>query len=207
MKPKIIEKLQVRLQEPLPYADQAQQFMTQIPLDRQQQNPRICAVLIVLFPDRQDFTIPFMLRPDDGHVHSGQISFPGGGREKQDKTLVQTALRETKEEIGLSLSESHIIGSLSDIYIIPSNSLVTPYVAFMPEKPKSYQPDPKEVAEIPELHVPDFLNTKNHTSHHVKLANGTKMKFPAYDIDGYHVWGATARIMKELILLWDEIQD
>ncbi len=207
MKPKIIEKLQVRLESPLPYAQQAQQFMQQIPEDLKQDNPRICAVLITLFPDKQSFTIPFMLRPDDGHVHSGQISFPGGGREAQDKSLIQTALRETHEEIGLLVSEKNIIGSLSDIYIIPSNSLVTPYVAFIAEKPTAYLPDPKEVAEIPELYLPDFLNAKNHGTHHVRLTNGTQLKFPAYDIENYHVWGATARMMQELLWIWDEIQD
>jgi len=206
MKPNIIPKLQHRLTLPLPFANQAHEFVRRIPNDLSHRNPRICAVLLAIFPLENDFAIPFMLRPDDGHVHSGQISFPGGGIEESDKNLADTALRETQEEIGLTVSSSALIGTLSDIYIPPSNSLVTPYVAFLSKKPNQYKPDPKEVDKIPELKISDFLNPKNYAIHPVQLPDGTSIKFPAYNIGEYHVWGATARIMKELLLLWKEVE-
>lgn len=200
-----IQGLQAQLQQPLPHAIQNEKFIAQFSSEFEERKPRICAVLIILYPDKQSFNTIFIHRPDDGHVHSGQISFPGGGRESKDQTLKNTALREAQEEIGIVVAENSIIGSLSDIYVRPSHSLVTPYVAFIPSRPKSYMPSPSEVQEILELYIPDFLDTKNQTSRSIKLPNGVKLKFPAYNIDAHHIWGATAHMMQELLLIWGRI--
>jgi 8-oxo-dGTP pyrophosphatase MutT (NUDIX family) len=198
-----IAKLRTRLAQPLPYARPNDTSVVETLQTESQRKIRICAVLIVLFEHDQQIYIPFMARPDDGHVHSGQVSFPGGGREKEDNDLIDTALRETWEEIGVQIGRDQIIGALSDIYIPVSYSLVTPYVAFIPEKP-TYRHDPKEVAQMIEVSLSELQNTDNQQEHTVTLPNKIRVKMPAYNVQGHFIWGATARILHELLICWKE---
>jgi len=92
-------------------------------------------------------------------VHSGQISFPGGAREPDDKNLTKTALRECQEEIGVNTEEIEIIGSLTDIYIEPSNFNVHPVISFYRGTP-SFIADPNEVEKIIPVSVNEFLNVQ-----------------------------------------------
>ncbi|MFB6306378.1 MAG: CoA pyrophosphatase, partial [Flavobacteriales bacterium] len=103
------------------------------------------AVLLLLFPtENHSLETVFIQRPEYDGVHSGQISFPGGGREIHDKNLKETSLRETREEIGVLDNEVSIIGNLSDLYIPPSNYLVTPFVGYTDKAP-NFNPDSNEV--------------------------------------------------------------
>ncbi len=167
--------------------------------------PRVCAVMMAFFEDEGKVALPFMQRPDDGSVHGGQISLPGGGIEEVDKDLFDTAIREAKEEIGIQVMRSSVMGTLSEVYIPPSNSLVTPVLASLPSRPERYIPDPSEVAQVLEVAIADLRDPANHTEKAVTLCDGRTMYFPAFGIDDYLIWGATASILSELFLLLEEL--
>ncbi|MBK8949907.1 MAG: CoA pyrophosphatase [Flavobacteriales bacterium] len=88
--------------------------------------PRESAVLALLYPAMGEPHLLLMRRPEYAGVHSGQVSFPGGRREPQDADLQATALREFHEEIGATPKDLRVLGALSQVYIPPSRSLVTP---------------------------------------------------------------------------------
>ena len=80
-----------------------------------------------------------MLRPSKSRVHAGEIAFPGGKKEEEDKNLIETAIREMEEEIGVSVPTENILGALSPIYIPPSNALVTQLLDFCKVNLLTYQ--------------------------------------------------------------------
>ena len=163
--------LKKRLQNPLPFAniedeeidEKLKRFITKLV-----QNPpypiRICAVMVVLFEKDGQVLISFIERPKTSRVHAGQIAFPGGGRENQDINLEATAIRETIEEVGVIIPNENILGRLSNVYVGPSNSLITPIVAFLDQAP-TYSSDPKEVAQVLEVKLSDLQNNKTENVH------------------------------------------
>ncbi|MBN2238025.1 MAG: CoA pyrophosphatase, partial [Bacteroidales bacterium] len=92
-------------------------------------NAKESAVLVILFPENDEIHLLLIQRTIYNGAHSGQISFPGGKVEETDVDYIHTALRETEEEIGLSVLSQQIVGKLSNIYIPPSNFVVEPFVA------------------------------------------------------------------------------
>ena len=102
---------------------------------------RPAGVLILLYHNAGEWYFPLMKRVEDGLVHSGQISLPGGSQEAGE-SLRETALREASEEIGVTCDE--VIGELSTIYIPPSNFLVTPTIGCMDHRPE-FRLDSREV--------------------------------------------------------------
>jgi len=205
----VYANLKARLQKPLP-GIQAHKDMA--PPDRFPKNytktfpdnARIASVLILLYPnENKNLKFPLMLRSNDGTVHGGQISLPGGKRDFSDSDNIDTALRETEEEIGVSVSRSNVLGSLSPIYIPPSNFFVYPFVAAIDEKPH-FIPDAKEVAEIFEG---DVFKLQQKTTLKRKFIDykQKRISMPFYDLEGRMVWGATAMILKEFNMIWEEI--
>ncbi len=203
----VIDRLQTILSLPLP-GKIGQLTMSPLPVDESRfGNPlradhRKGAVMMLFYPDGKNCFVPFIKRqPYDG-VHSGQISFPGGKMDPEDKNLEQTALRETEEEIGVLHKDIRILGKLSDLYIPPSNFLVSPYIGYMEEKP-AFQPDPFEVNRIIECSFPYLLDKKIRKRGAVSLSTGQKVVAPYFEIDNELVWGATAMILGELTYLWE----
>jgi len=160
-------------------------------------NAKKSSVLILLYPNKDSIMFVLILRQNNGGVHGGQISFPGGAMEKADNNHYETALREANEEIGINANKVKIIGSLTKLYIPPSNYLVFPVVGYLNSRPK-LTPDPKEVAGIIEADLLSLINTKSTNRKEVEV-RGTKLNTPYYNINGYTVWGATAMILSELI--------
>jgi 8-oxo-dGTP pyrophosphatase MutT (NUDIX family) len=168
-------------------------------------NPRISAVLILLFLENDVLHFPLILRPTYDGVHSAQMAFPGGGREEQDKDLVDTALRESQEEIGFSTDRIKVLGQLSDFYIPPSHSLVSPIVAYTDQRP-TYDIDTYEVDRVIETNLEVVRNPENLSHKQITLQNGYKMKAPAFMVDGQTVWGATAMILSEFLMVLEEVE-
>jgi 8-oxo-dGTP pyrophosphatase MutT (NUDIX family) len=166
---------------------------------------RVAAVLIHLYPDKGSIYTVFMQRHNYEGVHGGQISFPGGKREDSDETIIQTALREAKEETGVDPDIISVIGTLTPLFIPVSNMIVTPVVGWTEEKPDFiYQPE--EVvflinAELKRFLDPSIIKTKPFE------IRGEMINVRYFDYDGHVIWGATAMILNELLTIINRRKD
>lgn len=201
--------LEQRLQKPLPGIS-AQLKMSSIARLQKlmrfssHDDARQSSVLILLYPLEGKTGLVLMLRPEYGGIHSGQISLPGGKHEETDESLIYTALREAQEEIGIDPTQVQILGQLTEIYIPPSNFMVTPIVGHLASQPR-FTADPKEVAKIIEIRLDDLLDEKNRQMKKMKLSLGFSLKVPSYYINDNIIWGATAMILSELKEIVSEI--
>ncbi|MFN2395799.1 MAG: CoA pyrophosphatase [Bacteroidales bacterium] len=159
------------------------------------------SVLILFYEKGGDVHLVFIRRPNYAGVHSGQISFPGGRWEKTDKSLYHTALREAREEVGIYPEKVKYTGKLSDLYISPSNFLVSPFVGIY-QGACVFEPDPTEVAEIVEVPFSFFLETESLTQVDITVRGTELISTPAFVFNEHIIWGATAMILNELILQW-----
>jgi 8-oxo-dGTP pyrophosphatase MutT (NUDIX family) len=159
---------------------------------------RKAAVLTLFYPVNAKIYLVFIRRTEYPGVHSGQISFPGGGHEQVDRDMTDTALREAEEEIGVNRNSVTAIGKLTDLFIPPSNFLVTPVVGYMTERP-DFMPDPGEVDSILEFQLDELLNESNILEKEITIFPDVTLKVPCFYIDGNIIWGATAMILSELI--------
>jgi 8-oxo-dGTP pyrophosphatase MutT (NUDIX family) len=144
-----------------------------------------------------------MKRKEYPGIHSGQISFPGGKRENFDPDLMETALRESREELGLQVSTDQVIGNLSELYIVASHFNILPVVAVMPGPP-DFKPDPREVDQIIIASVDQLLHPRTRKEKDI-LVRGYDIRAPYFDIDSQVVWGATAMILNEFLVLVREL--
>jgi 8-oxo-dGTP pyrophosphatase MutT (NUDIX family) len=150
------------------------------------------AVLVPLIDHASGMTVLLTRRTAHLVHHAGQVSFPGGRTEAQDKDAVDTALRETEEEIGLSRCYVEIAGLL-DCYQTITGFLVTPVVAFV-DPGFELQPDPNEVADIFEVPLDFIADTRNHRRES-GLFKGQRRYFYVLPYKDYYIWGATAAML------------
>jgi len=156
------------------------------------------AVMVLFYPDDNNVVnLLLMLRNTYKGVHSNQVGFPGGKVEKIDKSLLETALRETFEEVGVPSNSVETIRELSSIYIPPSNFEVQPYIGLY-HNPLPFVIEEAEVASLIEVSLSDFMNDKNIITKKISTSYATNIDVPAFKLNGYVVWGATAMIMSEL---------
>jgi 8-oxo-dGTP pyrophosphatase MutT (NUDIX family) len=154
------------------------------------------AVLVPLYIKQGQYHILFIRRTETVRVHQGQISFPGGHREASDGTLLDTALRECAEEIGLQTGDVEVLGELDDEITTTSNYIVSPFVAVIP-CPYGFTLNRHEVAALIEAPVAALLGWNYH--HQETLPDGRVFDSYAYHYQGQIIWGATARILKRLL--------
>lgn len=167
-------------------------------------NAKLSSVLLLLVPehDKSELSILFTLRSNNLNSHSGQISFPGGRKEKNE-TLVETALRETREEIGIDTSDIQILGKLSTLYVPPSNAIINPFVAYLDYFPET-KPNQNEVVEVFYVPLNYFLGTEYEKQ--VWNYQGNKMNVPLWNVhNSTPLWGATAMILMEFLTLFKEL--
>lgn len=186
----------------LPGREAQLNMSTRLPQYQKEQTPpanvRVAAVLVHIYYN-QEWKLTLMERTNRG-PHSGQISFPGGGVEDQDSNLIDTALREAQEEVGILPQDVEILGKLTPLYIPVSNSLVHPFVGYSTNLP-SYVLDPEEVQSVIVASFADFFNPEKLKERNLTVGNGFRLKdVPYFDINGHVVWGATAMMMSEFLV-------
>ena len=160
-------------------------------------NARKSAVLIPLIDKSSIPEVLFTIRSKQLKHHSGQISFPGGRIEKGE-TPLQAALRETDEEIGIKVPENNVIAELSPLYVEPSNNLIFPFLAVLPE-PISILKCDDEVEEVLSIPLNYFIDKENRKQQK-RIISDTLVEMPFWDIGAdVPLWGATAMILSELI--------
>jgi 8-oxo-dGTP pyrophosphatase MutT (NUDIX family) len=157
---------------------------------------RKSAVLLLLYPTKGSWYLPFIQRTIDGTIHSGQIAFPGGKSEAGDADYIETAKRESWEEIGINRNDIKVINVLTPLCIPVSNFVVYPVVGFVDYKP-DFTIFKKEVAEIHTVDLKTVLN--NDIKIKILQAGNLDIKVPFYLFEGFEVWGATAMILTEFI--------
>ena len=158
---------------------------------------RKSAVAVVLYPKHDGIYFPLIERVKYSGVHSGQIALPGGKVDPSDLDFFGTALRETKEEIGVQIAKENILGTLTDLYIPPSNFLVRPVVAFSDIIP-DFKIQPREVEQLIECPLEHFMKMEIQFTQVKNSSTGEKIKTPFFDINGKILWGATAMILNEM---------
>jgi len=200
----VIHAIEFELLKPLPGRDiqlrmSSMQRLREMTNQSQIDNAVKSSVLILFYPGSQENEISIVLiqRPSYEGVHGGQISLPGGRSEESDTDLRETALRESKEEIGIDPKKIITIGSLTELYIPPSNYLVLPFLGYASERPV-FIPDPKEVAGIIEIKLKDLLIESNIRYKDINVRPGLSVYGPCFEIDTHTIWGATAMILSEL---------
>ncbi len=159
------------------------------------------AAVLILLHDREGEThVIFTERTNHVEHHKGQMSFPGGACDEGDDCLETTAMRETFEEIGVRREDVRIIGQLDDMVTV-SNFRVTPYVGVLTtETGYSFTINDREVAKV--VPVPlSFLLEEQNMELEVREHQGREVLVPAFSYEGHRIWGATARMLHQLIEL------
>lgn len=196
-----VETLRAALQRPLPGVE-AQMWMMPRPRPGMERGmnpfhrPREGGVLILFYPCNDELCLVLTRRSEALPNHRGQISFPGGARDAEDRDFVHTALREGNEELAIPIAGTEVLGVLTPLYIPPSDYRIYPVVAFRPCHP-TFVPSPYEVAEVLEAPVSWLLSDD---SLHVETweLRGMEVEVPFFDFEGHKVWGATAMVLAEL---------
>ncbi len=155
------------------------------------------AVLLPLYEKQGQYHILFIKRAETVKEHKGQISFPGGTREEGDRTLLDTALRECIEEIGLCAEDVEILGELDDEVTTTSNYIVSSFIAVIPW-PYHFKMNEGEVEEIIEVPILALLD-KNCLRRDTEILAGKVIDSFAYHYQGRIIWGATARILNRFL--------
>ena len=155
-------------------------------------------VLALFYPDEFEQTkLVFILRKTYKGVHSAQVGFPGGKLEKHDKSLEEAALRETNEEIGVSINHMEIVKKLTRVYIPPSNFYVQPFVGIAKNTPQFIKQE-DEVEDIIEVNLDHFLDDQVLINKRLTTSYSIEVEVPAFKLNGYVVWGATAMMLSEI---------
>jgi 8-oxo-dGTP pyrophosphatase MutT (NUDIX family) len=155
---------------------------------------RRAAVLVPLFVRQGTLWIVFTRRTETVEHHRGQISFPGGAEEPGDADLSATALRETEEELGVRESDVQLLGRLSPMVTV-TDFYVEPYVAALPQ-PYVFTPAESEIAEVVEAPV---VALRDPAIREARFLPGRDEPVLFYRYGNHVIWGATARMLAELL--------
>ncbi len=197
-----IENIRAKLLNTLPGID-AQMKMAPPTRTSDMQAPayaRQGGVLVLLIEGDKNWNTILIRRTEDGQTHGGQISFPGGKKDLSDADIIATALRECEEEIGINKNEIDVLGTLTPLYISPSNFLVTPTLAYI-KNVQAFKPSEKEVQEIIKVPLPMLFDPLIKQLRNVRSTNSKNdnMSVPVYLLgEDIVIWGATAMMISEM---------
>ena len=195
---RFITQLKIRINNVLP-GEESQQKMRviydqSIELPFSKINSTAAAVLILLYLADNEIYFFLTKRTDELKHHKGQISLPGGSQEGNEK-LIDTALRETQEEIGINKTSISIIGTITPLFVPVTGFMIYPFIGYSLNK-LNPKPDPVEVATIFSVNISDLLNKENQTTEKRNI-RGYDVQVPYFKLNDYQVWGATSMILSE----------
>jgi 8-oxo-dGTP pyrophosphatase MutT (NUDIX family) len=159
--------------------------------------PLVKAAVLVPIVDRGEPCVVFAKRTERVGTHRGQISFPGGRVDPGDGGFLETALRESEEEIGLPRALVEPLGALDDTETVATQFIITPWVALVRE-PVAWQPDGHEIDKVIEVPLAALRDRANLRVEYRERA-GMRHEVLFWDYQGETIWGATARILKQYL--------
>ena len=152
---------------------------------------RLASVLVVIYDD--DPIVLMTEKPKHMKFHAGEISFPGGKLDSDDSDLLETALRETSEEIGLTMSREQVVGQLDPVVTLNSGFLILPFVSVVNDIPKLSANS--EVEKIFHMHLESLLKTE---ARDPDPSHNIIQEMYTFRYQNQIVWGASARILKQI---------
>jgi len=159
---------------------------------------RPAAGLLLVYPGSDGPSIPLTVRASHLRRHAGQISLPGGATDAGE-TLVQAALREAYEEIGVDPARVRILGELTPVHVLVSGFTLHPIVGITDERPE-FRPAAHEVETVIEVSIADLQDASN-IRRGVRTREGLAIEYPYFHLRGHQVWGATAMVLGEFVCL------
>jgi 8-oxo-dGTP pyrophosphatase MutT (NUDIX family) len=203
---RLVKLLEERLKEPLPgtsaHLITKVQSKIEFNFPESSKDAKKASVLILLFPYSNNIHFFLTQRTLSVEHHKGQISLPGGTCEKNEKTI-NTALRETEEEIGVDKNEVEIIGELTPFFTPTSGFIVHPFIGWCNRRPKTNK-QTDEVHTLFSASLSQLLNDQILELENWNL-RGYEAKVPFYNFDGHKVWGVTAAILSEFKLILNDL--
>jgi 8-oxo-dGTP pyrophosphatase MutT (NUDIX family) len=157
---------------------------------------RIAAGLLLLYPGTRGPSIPLTVRASGLRRHAGQISLPGGATDPGE-TLVQAALREAHEEIGVDPAHVRVLGELTPVHVLVSGFTLHPIIGITDDQPV-FTPAAHEVEEVIEVSIADLQDASS-IRQGTRTREGVAIEYPYFDLMGHQVWGATAMILGEFV--------
>ena len=161
-----------------------------------------CAVLVPLVALDGDYGVVYTLRSEHLPSHKGQVAFPGGKHSSgRDRDLLETALREAHEEVGILPEHVDVVGRLDDVHTLAGDFIITPYVGLLPFD-YSYRANPSEVADVFTVRVTDLADAGHHTTE-LREWQGARYPIEVITAGPHKIWGATHRITMDLLARLD----
>lgn len=154
------------------------------------------AVMLLLYPKDGEYCVLLNKRSQEVEHHKGEISFPGGARDPADRDFLDTTLRETEEEMGISRADVTVLGQLDDI-VTNSNFGVSVFIGTIPY-PYPFNPSAIEIAEVLEVPISALVNPAN-LRHETRLVDGLAKTVRSYAYNEHLVFGATAKILQQFL--------
>ena len=161
------------------------------------------SVLLLLYPKDGEYCILLNKRSEQVEHHKGEISLPGGARDSEDLDSLETALRETEEEMGIQRGDVTVLGQLDEV-VTRSRFLVQVFAGTI-EYPYKFKPSAIEIAEVLEVPISALRDPAN-VRVETHLENGTSVTSYAYAYNQHLIYGATAKILQQLLELLEEGQ-
>jgi len=157
------------------------------------------AALVPVYRGDDDEIRLVLIRRGEGGVHGGQLAFPGGKHDPDDRSMLDTALREAWEEIGISRDTTEVLAHLPAMETIRTGFRIFPFLARI-SPPRQWRRDEREIAEIIEIRLSDLALPEAHGEEVKQLPSWSEpLRIPFYRVGPYQLWGATYRILHPLI--------
>ena len=161
--------------------------------------PLVKAAVLLPLVDRGEPFVVFAKRTDRVGTHRGQISFPGGRVDPSDAGFLEAALRESEEEIGLPRTAVEPLGALDDTETVATQFIITPFVGVV-RTPVAWQPDGHEIEKVIEVPLAALRDLSSLRVEY-RERGGVRHEVLFWDYQGETIWGATARILKQYLVV------